>query len=131
MIFDKSQVTAEFLFLISFLFVVSLGFIYAAGSHMKDFSDNQKRVAIEDFGESLKNELVLASVVKEGYERTIELPDKIDGTIDYTINVLNSTIVILADKYEFSFIVPKTEGALQKGTNIIRNIDQTVFIENA
>ena len=109
----------EFLFLISFLFVFSLAFIIAAGIQLKNFSDNNKIELVVDFGESLTREINLASIVNEGYERTIILPDKIDDSIEYTIEMNGSTIIVNTDYYEFSDIISKTNGELKKGNNTI------------
>ncbi|MCK5283736.1 MAG: hypothetical protein KAK00_10125 [Nanoarchaeota archaeon] len=109
---------------------MSLGFIIAAGIQIKEFSDNQKVKTIIDFGNSLKRELNLASVVKEGYQRTIILPNKVDNSINYTIQNTNSTLIIGAEGYEYSAIIPKVQGELKKGTNSIKKINGSVIIEN-
>ena len=124
----KSQITIEFLFLIGFLFIFSLGFIVVAGIQMKEFSDNKKIETILDFGDSLKKEIGIASVVKNGYEREIYLPEKIDNSINYTIITKNSTLIIKTENYEFAAIIPKTQGSLAKGKNTIKKINNSVAI---
>lgn len=130
MLIKKSQITMEFLLLISFLFIMLLGFITVAGIQLKDFSDNQKINLINDFGYSLKRELVLASIVNDGYQRTVTLPVKIDNTINYSITMQSSILIIETEEYGFSAIVPPTQGVLRKGSNIIRKINNSVIIEN-
>lgn len=124
----KSQITIEFLVLIGFLSIFSLGFITVAGIQMKEFSDDKKTETIIDFGNSLKKEIALASIVKNGYKRETYLPDKIDNSIDYTIITKNSTLIIRTDYYEYSAIIPKTQGNLTKGSNIIEKINNLVII---
>ncbi len=126
----QSQITTEFLIIICFIFVISLSFISAAGIQMKGFSDNNKKELIEDFGESLKKEIRIASTVRNGYERKITLPEKIDSSIDYSITMKNSTLIIYTEEYEFVTIIPKTIGNLSNGSNTIRKINGSVYIEN-
>lgn len=126
----KSQVSLEFLLLIGFVFMVSLGFILSASIQISNFTDEKNNEAIADFGNALKTELTLASVVHPGYYRKISLPEKINGKIEYTVEMKNSTIIIVAQKYYFNNIIPNTQGQLQKGNNIIRNQNGVVVIEN-
>ena len=126
----KSQVSMEFLFLISFVFVFSLGIVIAAGIQLNDFSDNQKIKLVIDFGESVRKEIDLASVVKDGYMRTIELPDKIDGTINYSIEMNSFTLIINTEYYEFDARISETDGELKKGVNIIKRVNNSIKIEN-
>ena len=126
----KSQVTMDFLFLVSFVFIFSLAFIIAAGIQLKDFSDNQKIDAVIDFGESLRKEIDIASVVKEGYFRTVVLPDKIGDSINYSIEMGNFTLIIDTDDYVYSAKISDVEGELKKGSNTIKKINNTVKIEN-
>lgn len=120
----------EFLFLISFVFVFSLGIVIAAGIQLNDFSDNQKIKLVIDFGESVRKEIDLASVVKDGYMRTIELPDKIDGTINYSIEMNSFTLIINTEYYEFDARISETDGELKKGVNIIKRVNNSIKIEN-
>lgn len=127
----KSQVAMEFLILIGFLTVFTFGFIVAAGVQFKDFSDSQKINLVKEMGESVKSEIGLASTVKEGYRREIFLPDKIDGAIGYNISAANSTLIIRAENYEFSAVIPKIEGQLDEAgkSYIISHINNSVKIE--
>ena len=122
----KSQVTMEFLFLVSFVFVFSLAFVVAVGIQLTDFSDNQKKDTTVDFGDSIRKEMDIASVVKNGYIRKIVLPDMIDDSINYTIQMSNYTLIISTDNYEYSAKISYFEGTLQKGNNTLKKINNTV-----
>lgn len=126
-----SQISLEFIILISFLFIICVGFITVSAYQMQEFSDEQNRYIINQFGNSIKMEINLASVVKDGYERTIILPDKIEGSINYTITTGSSTLTISAADNQFVKVIPNINGQLQKGKNTIRKINNTVRIENA
>ncbi len=120
----------EFLLLMCFLFLIVISFVAVSGYQMKKYSDNQKKELVEDFGYSLKKEVDIASVVKDGYHRTVILPDKIDASLDYSISMSNATLIILTETYEYNGIIPQTIGSLKKGSNIIKKINNQVQIEN-
>jgi hypothetical protein len=67
----------------------------------------------------LQSELILASEVEPGYERTVVIPDKA-GSADYEINQTSNDLVIKYRKTELLFPIPKVSGSFQKGSNIIR-----------
>ena len=124
----KSQITLEFLLLIAFLSVMSFGFIYAAGVQLKSFSDNRRTDVVNDFGKMVKRELDLASIVQDGYQREFTLPKQIENKMDYTITLSSTTVIIRAEPDAYSAIVPAAVGSLQKGTNTIKKINNTIFI---
>jgi hypothetical protein len=131
MLIKKSQITMEFMLLIGFVLVISLSFLAVAGELFQNFRESEKKSLIDDFGSSIKKELDLASVVKEGYKRTITLPEKIDGSINYSIENKNVTLIIRSDDDEFSWVIPNTVGTLKKGENVISKVNNSVSIKNA
>jgi len=129
MLIKRSQIAFEFLVLIGFLTIISFGFITASGIQIKEYSDNQNKAMVEEFASSLKRELDMASVVKEGYERTVSLPEEIDGKILYNISMQGSTLTIITEEYSYSVIIPETEGRFETNkNNLIRNTNNTVVI---
>jgi hypothetical protein len=127
----RSQIIMELVILVGFAFLFSIAFIVAAGDRMKTVSDNKRLDTINDFGKSIKKEIDLASIMKEGYMREFTLPETIDGTIEYSIITKNSTLIINTTDYGYSSIIPKTNGTVAKGKNIIKKINNSVTIENA
>lgn len=126
----KSQIAMEFFMLIGFIFIFSIGFIYVFGLQLKDYSDRKTIETVNDFGESLKKEIDITSVVKEGYERKINLPEQIDGSINYSVSIISKTLILNTEIREFNYILPATKGSFQKGDNLLKNINKTVVIEN-
>ena len=119
----------EFLLLAGFLFILSIGFVVAAGIQIKDYADAKKHDMTLEFVRSVQAEIELASVVKEGYVRTFELPEKIYGTINYSIGAGNSTLVVSTEQDTFTAIIPTLVGQPRKGRNTITN-NSTVTITN-
>ncbi len=82
---------------------------------------------MEDFGYSVQNEFIMASESKPGYTRTFNLPYDLEG-FDYEIYIINSVLIINYSDGVFPFQIPGANGALIKGTNIIKNINRTICL---
>lgn len=126
----KAQVSMEFLVLIGFVFLMSFGLIFAAGTQLGNFRDDRNKELVTDFGSWIKSELDVASVVHNGYIRQITLPNKIDDTIEYTIITNGSAIVIEAEDQTYIGLIPIIQGSIQKGKNTIYRDNQIITIEN-
>ena len=63
--------------------------------NIEDYQKKSNDKISDDFAENIKREINLASTVNDGYKREIELPNKIDGSIKYSVWSLDSTLVII------------------------------------
>lgn len=69
--------------------------------------------------DEIANEIYLASVVEDGYFRTFDVRDNINGK-QYRLNLTNKTIKLELNTYEHArFIDIETTGTVEKGTNNI------------
>ncbi len=125
---NKSQIAMELLVLIGFLFLIAIGFIISAGIQLKNFQDEKTKNTFLDFSNMLRLELQTASTVMDGYIRNITLPEKIDGIIEYQIDLKNSTIIIISNNFEESFTITNLEGNINKGKNTIKKINESIII---
>ena len=84
--------------------------------------------AIDDIGFYVQGELVTAAGVKDGYNRTFNIPDKSD-TISYIISITNYTkLIVTSQDYEALFYIPNVNGTILIGNNTIRKTNGTVFL---
>jgi hypothetical protein len=98
-------------------------------------SDNQKhrlQTSIEDLGTSVKNEIITASEMENGYNRKLYLPPKIEGQ-EYNITLNNesnksSYLVISSGLIEIYFDVPKISGTIAPGNNIISKQESLIIV---
>lgn len=119
----KAQIAIEFLLLTSF----ALFFFFIILIVLSNISsDNQKhriQTSIEDLGTSVKNEIITASEMENGYNRNLYLPSKIEGQ-EYNITLNNesnksSYLIIRSGLIEQYFDIPKISGTIASGNNII------------
>jgi hypothetical protein len=96
--------------------IVLVGVIYYLSSN---YSEEKNLNRLKDLGYSLQSELILASEVEPGYERTVIIPDKAGG-VDYDISQTSNDLVIKYRKTELLFPIPKVSGSFQKGSNLIQ-----------
>ena len=118
----------EFLLLIGFIFLIAVIFMQAFAERFSDFSDAKKKDAVKDICQAVRDELVMASVVKDGYARNLTLPQKIDNTLEYNLSITNSTLAVSIEDYVSLCVIPHINGTLSKGTNEIRKYNGTITI---
>ncbi|MGV8168779.1 MAG: hypothetical protein ACP5N3_01870 [Candidatus Nanoarchaeia archaeon] len=123
----KAQIALEFLLLTGFMFIMFFVFLFIVLNLSERNNDEQKILALEDLGSSLKNEFVLASEMENGFHREINLPAKIRGNA-YSINIAGtddnySYLVLASENYEILYSIPKTTGTILPGKNLIKKND--------
>jgi len=125
----RGQVAIEYLLLIGVgLAIVSVG-IYIIGFHLESQMTEKTRVVITDFGLGIQNELILASQVQEGYIRTLNLPDNLDG-VNYNIINTNLSLTINYSRGTVTMLTPLTNGTFIKGENTIKSTEGVLQITN-
>lgn len=131
----KSQFTIEFVILISFMFIVFVGFFAIVSYKLNEATETEKQQKIENLANLVGDELKLAISVNEGYVKTFKVPAKIDGN-DYGISIIgNRELVIefpkLNPEYEYVLFLPaNVMGNISTGLNEIRKKGGTVHINS-
>ena len=102
--------------------LVLVGVIYYLSVN---YSEEKNINKLQDLGYSLQSELILASEVEPGYERTVVIPDKAGGA-DYEINQTSNDLVLTYRKADLLFPIPQVSGKFQKGSNTIRKTNSNI-----
>jgi len=123
----KAQVVMEFMIMITLAMIVIIAVASVVYYLSYQYSEEKNIERLTDLGYSLQNELILASEVEYGYERTVEIPDKV-GVADYSIGAAANAIVITYREDDLLFLVPNVTGSFSKGTNTIRKTDPNTII---
>jgi hypothetical protein len=124
----RAQITIEFMMLVAIGIVFSLFMIGLASQKTEKISSDNEFLAVEDYAFSLQKEIMIASQVDDGYERSIELPDDING-VAYSVNVSNTTMVVSSPNFEHVLYIPEATGQFTVGQkNTIRNVGGRVYI---
>ncbi len=123
----KAQVAVEFILMVGLAMIVILvlaGVLYYLSYN---YSEEKNINRLRDLGYSLQSELILASEVEPGYERTIIIPDKV-GSADYSISQTDNDLVITYRQAELLFQIPQVNGNLNKGSNTISKTDANTIV---
>ena len=120
MIRIKSQISLEFLTLIGLALVILICALIIASSNLEMKQDEEEQIAVKDLAMMIQNELYLAAQVRDGYQREIMVPYKVN-IWDYTINQTNISLSIQTSNVYYELAIPKIIGNISKGSNIIRN----------
>lgn len=114
----KAQVAIEFMLIIGLAMVVVVAFIGVLYYLSYNYSEERNINRLRDLGYSLQNELILASEVEYGYERTLTIPDKIGGT-GYSISQTTADLVLRYKQTELVFPIPQVINSFSKGCNTV------------
>ncbi|MBD3249220.1 hypothetical protein GF336_04195 [Candidatus Woesearchaeota archaeon] len=124
----KAQVSMEFVFLVSLAFMIMTVFIASTRSEFDELRSEEERTLVRDVGMMAHSELVIASNVEDGYRRIFDIPEKLDESIEYDIEISNNTLLVYTDDYESVFNVPSVTGQIQKGNNRINKTGGTIYL---
>lgn len=130
----KGQFVIEYLSLIG-MGIVIIGVVLVFGSDLlRDHQDEETYYLVHDYGYSLQTEIMLALNSEPGYSRNITVPPTI-GTrrnIKFTVNNTDKYLILTyLNNRTIQFSIPNISGnKIQKGNNLIRNIDGVLYIEN-
>ena len=127
----KSQFAIEFVILISFMFIIFVGFFAIVSYRLIEQEESEKQQKAENIAALAYNEIKLAKSVNNGYERTFKLPKKIDGN-DYNIRIIDDReLVVDYLEYEHVLFLPENVvGDIGTGLNEIKKNNNIIYLSN-
>ena len=126
---QNAQFAIEFIILISFMFIIFLGFTAIITSKILNARESGRQQAAEDIAALAKNEIELARSVSDGYARAFNLPAKIEGN-SYGISIIDNRelVVNYLDKEYVLFLEDNVRGNINSGGNTIRKENGIVYV---
>ena len=123
----KSQMTIEFLIVVGLSIAISFGFLMVFSDVYKSILNDRRNNLFEDFGRGLQIEVNTAAQMKSGFEREIDIPEKLSG-FEYDISLVSDTLVVEYENGVKAFIISNITGAFVKGINTIKNVNGTACL---
>lgn len=123
----QAQTAIEFVFLVGLAFTIVIIFSVVSRNQISDLSDEKEFILVKDLAFKVQNEINLAARVEDGYSREFTIPQKLE-TIDYTISINDNVLIVETDNHDQVLIIPRVNGSVQKGTNIIRKIEGVIHL---
>ena len=127
----NAQFSIEFVVLVAFMFLVFLVFISIMTSNLIESKETEAQETAEDIATLVSNEVYAAKPLSDGYTRTFELPNKINGN-EYDIEIIDDRelVVNYLDEEYVYFLPEKVEGNVDRGLNRVEKIDGIVYLEH-
>lgn len=127
----KGQFAIEFVILIAFMLIVFLGFFAIVNYRLTEAEESEVQQAAENIASLLDNEIKLAKLANEGYERIFKVPKKIDGN-DYSVAIIeNRELVVNYLGYEHILFLPENVvGDVSVGFNKINKDNNIVYVSS-
>ena len=125
----KSQSAIEFISLAAIMMFVILGFFSVTSSKTLEAREESNKQITEDIANFVYREIDTAKSVNDGYARTFDMPQAING-INYSISIVdNRELTVNYLSYEYvKFLPSNVTGNAIKGANKISKINGVIFI---
>ncbi len=123
----NSQIALEFVIFIALGMLFLLIKIPFAINKNSEISQDKRYMKIGELADYIENEVYLASIVEDGYSRTFNIQNSLDG---YPLFIQqNSTYVkISTEKESKIFRISEINGTLKIGNNNIRKEGGIVYV---
>ncbi len=130
---DRSgQIAIEFLLLVGISIFLLILVLISISAMSERKIDEKTYYELDDFGTTLQQELLLASGMENGYIRPINIPVTVNGrNFNMTMGgAQNDTsyLIITYMTVDIYYSIPPVNGSFVKGNNIIRKINDTLYI---
>ena len=118
------------------MFFIFLGFIAVLTSKVLEAREGEREKIAEDLATMVRNEVDLAKSVSDGYTRTFNIPNKLEGS-DYNIEIIDNRelvvnyidkeyVLFLPEKICGDLFIPDNEIDKEKGIVCVNsNLDYT------
>ena len=125
----KSQSSIEFIVIVGavlLIFITTIGFLQKSISEKKI---EKRNFEFQEFAQNIQNEINIASKATDGYQRTFSIPEKIEG-MGFQIRLIEESVYLNSSqaKYAISLPVTNVTGQLQEGSNTIKKINRTIYL---
>jgi hypothetical protein len=130
----KGQIAIEFILLTAFSFASLIIFLIILNNTLSYQQEDRALQNMESFGESIRNEVLLASEMEDGYHRVINVPSKLNGQI-YTLTFNKSIsgagyFTLNTNNKELFFQIPEVVENLTYGYNTIIKENNTITFKH-
>lgn len=126
----KSQVSVEFLILVSLLLVILVVVLIGGYSFSSLTNDLRIEREAKKLSDSIASEINLAIRIGDGYKREFFVDTSFAGITDFSIEVGNYSVFIKWYRGETSssILVPRIEGEIKKGRNTLENRNGEIYV---
>ena len=122
-----AQSSIEFLVLVGVVLIFFIAAMALVRSKTISTARERETILAEDIVTTIHKEILLATRVQDGYQRTFWIPQKI-GTKEFVLSFQNNEIVLQVGQSEYWRTLPDVSGSINKNLNFIRKTDGVVHV---
>jgi hypothetical protein len=129
----KSQIAIEFTIFLLIMFAMFIIFYKSSFTFALDSYRIHEEHSIIDMSLKLKKEIFIAFESRNGYERIIELPDKLNNKYPYTIKIDDRVLIVRTENNYVDIIIPFISSNINetdKLLKIIKDIDGNIELNS-
>lgn len=124
----KAQGVIEFIIIFSAALFFFIVFFSVIQMNTEEKNLEKARIVSQNIVLGIQDEINLAAQSSNGYQREFEIPQNILGR-EYEINISGSYIYLtLGEKISVSYKISNITGSLQKGNNLIKKENDSVYL---
>ena len=125
----KSQVALEFVLLLAVAFIMFIVFTASARYRTDTLLSQEEFVLLKDIAYYTQSEINQASKMQDGYCRMFSIPEKLDNNVNYSIQILNNTLIFAStENYEQVLEIPSVIGSIQKNNNTLNKTEGIIYL---
>lgn len=124
----KAQIATEYLFVMGFVGFILFAYLLVAVVLQQDAISDEQTAAAERIAAEIRQELVTASVVMDGYERTFSIPEAVRNR-PVAIQARPQAVLVTVGDQQVFMRTPDYNGTPQIGVNTLKKVDGEVFFE--
>jgi hypothetical protein len=111
----------EFIMMLIIVLMIAITLSWVAYYYITDYSERRNMNDVQDLGNSLQNEVILAYHVAPGYVRSIVVPATLDS---YPVNISGTSneIILTYKNNDVLFRIPAVSGQFIVGKNTIQKL---------
>lgn len=128
---NKSQFAVEFVMLMAFMLLVFLGFFALISSRILDAKQTENQKIAENLANLVREEIILANSVTDGYNRVFNIPKKVKG-VSYNISLLfdRELLVEYLGNEHLIFLPQNVRGNISVGSNEIKKLNGIIILKS-
>ena len=119
----------EFVTFVALAFMIMVVFAAVVRDRHVTVRREAEYTSVRDVVGMVQAEILIASSVQDGFRRSFEVPDDVEGVV-YTIMIQSDFIIAESAHFDHEVAVPPLIGNVTKGTNIIEKRGGLVYLNS-
>ena len=127
----KGQFALEFIVLMAVMFLIFVGISASVTNRYLETKELERKALAQAVGDRAFDEIIMASTVVDGFQRSFTLPYRIHGS-PYNITIIDNRelVVYYIDQEYVLFLPDNVNGSIIAGRNSIAKHGNVVYINS-